>query len=59
LISSRRAWRTFFAANTPLPQSGAITLGDAENSVTIVVESRLDGDKECVILTLADQQAAE
>ncbi len=47
------------AANTPLPQSGVITLGDAEKSVTIVVESRLDGDKECVILSLADQRAGE
>ncbi len=47
------------AANTPLPQFGAITLGAADKWVTVVVEARLDGGKECVILTLGDQHATE
>ena len=51
--------RAGIAANSALPQSGAITLGDAEKRVTIVVESRLDEDNESVILTLAEQHAAK
>ena len=37
--------RAGIAANTPLPQSGTITLRDADKPVTIVVEARLDGDR--------------
>ena len=57
-IERVKAW-SGIAANSALPQSGAITLGDAEKRVTLVVEARLDGDKESVILTLAEQHAAE